>query len=529
MLTRFTLLMFTAFAFSFSFFEASAQCPANAADLADGGTFSGDCTINSGGNVLTITGNVTWTSGRLTIDGGGNDGDVTLNGGTFTIQNGATLDLDDGEMNINAGASMNVDAGGSLEMENGGSDLVVNGGTLVMNGTLLVDRDVDILNSANVTFGTGSTITIGDDLDIDNATLTIDGSGSIGDNLRATNGANVTIDSNADIDVFDFVSIDDSDMIINGAIQSTDNNDLFLEGNSNLTINDPANVTFTDLEVEDDGGTATIIVNGGTLTLTDEIDFNNSTDNDAIIINGGTVDVQGDIDIGGTSNTTITVNGGGTLLAESVDGVAVTDPADLPVNIDIVGGVFESNGVSLPVELTHFSGSLIEDDQVVLIEWVTLSELDNFGFYVERSIDGKVFEEIGFVDGNGTSIIEKTYQFIDDQMIISSYYRLRQVDFDGAFELSHLIYVSSIIEVETAIELYPNPMSDVVRLGGMVDELYTVELYNQSGKRLFFIEKISLLNFESTLNSVLQREGSGLFLLKFSNPGHSEVIRLVKQ
>jgi hypothetical protein len=66
---------------------------------------------------------------------------------------------------------------------------------------------------------------------------------------------------------------------------------------------------------------------------------------------------------------------------------------------------------SLPVELTSFNGRNTERGN--LLNWSTSSEEQNDGFEVQKSMDGKSFEEIGFVKGNGTSLSNHTYDFLD--------------------------------------------------------------------------------------------------------------------
>src|SRR5688572_28927701 len=80
-----------------------AQCPANEADLANGGTFSGTCSIGVGTNVI-ITGAVIWSSGTLTLTV--NDGDIIINsGGSLTINGGTVqaIDNNNGDLVVNSG------------------------------------------------------------------------------------------------------------------------------------------------------------------------------------------------------------------------------------------------------------------------------------------------------------------------------------------------------------------------------------------------------------------------------------------
>ncbi|MEL7145966.1 MAG: T9SS type A sorting domain-containing protein, partial [Bacteroidota bacterium] len=111
--------------------------------------------------------------------------------------------------------------------------------------------------------------------------------------------------------------------------------------------------------------------------------------------------------------------------------------------------------VSLPVELVFFNGSF--DGEEVLLSWRTASELDNDYFEIEKSIDGSEFYAIGVVEGNGTTNETINYGFVDSNPLDGiNYYRMRQVDFDGAFEYSNVISVVASF-TEFGFDVYPNP------------------------------------------------------------------------
>jgi len=115
----------------------------------------------------------------------------------------------------------------------------------------------------------------------------------------------------------------------------------------------------------------------------------------------------------------------------------------------------------LPVELTFFRGKSLGTTN--LLEWQTASEKNNAYFEIERSTDGRSFEKIGEVEGNGTTLEISNYQFIDENPSAINYYRLRQVDFDGQFEYSSLITIANKIEHKD-ISIYPNPFYDYLNI-----------------------------------------------------------------
>ena len=103
---------------------------------------------------------------------------------------------------------------------------------------------------------------------------------------------------------------------------------------------------------------------------------------------------------------------------------------------------FSGTGILLPVELGDISG--IHTGREVYLEWTTLSERNNDYFTVQRTLDGKTFEDIGTVFGNGTTTESTDYAFIDVAPYSgTSYYRVKQVDYNGDFEYSELVSASS--------------------------------------------------------------------------------------
>jgi len=91
----------------------------------------------------------------------------------------------------------------------------------------------------------------------------------------------------------------------------------------------------------------------------------------------------------------------------------------------------------LPVTLTSFAA--VAKENAVALQWATASEKDNKEFVVERSHNGFQFEEITVVAGHGSTFIAQNYSATDVSPLTgTTYYRLKQVDYDGKFEYSNL-------------------------------------------------------------------------------------------
>jgi len=111
---------------------------------------------------------------------------------------------------------------------------------------------------------------------------------------------------------------------------------------------------------------------------------------------------------------------------------------------------------ALPVALITFKGQRVNANLVTL-NWETSTETNNAGFDIERSLTTNNFEKVGFVDGGENSAGAKKYQFPDRNSSESvSYYRLKQLDYDGKFEYSRIIAVNGFREQLTLASI-PNP------------------------------------------------------------------------
>ncbi len=116
------------------------------------------------------------------------------------------------------------------------------------------------------------------------------------------------------------------------------------------------------------------------------------------------------------------------------------------------------NNTSLPVELIQFFVTPV-NNAYFLLNWETASELNNAGFYVQRSTNGVDFENIGWVAGNGTVNNISTYSFTDRGVLpnIRYYYRLLQLDINQDFKYSNIL--SGMLKGSdfNVVSIQPNP------------------------------------------------------------------------
>lgn len=139
--------------------------------------------------------------------------------------------------------------------------------------------------------------------------------------------------------------------------------------------------------------------------------------------------------------------------------VAFTSSGNQSDEIETAG--FDAS--ALPVDLMYFNASL-KNSYAELI-WATAMEENNSHFEIQRSLDGQNFEKIAEEPGNGNSMNIIKYQYQDVNIPTQDdpiYYRLKQVDFDGAFEYSPIVYVKS--GEEHMANVYPNPAIDFINV-----------------------------------------------------------------
>ncbi|MFT6166656.1 MAG: hypothetical protein ACJASF_001349 [Vicingaceae bacterium] len=159
----------------------------------------------------------------------------------------------------------------------------------------------------------------------------------------------------------------------------------------------------------------------------------------------------------------------------------------------------------LPVKLLSFTGKC--NNQSVLLEWSTASEINNDYFLVQRSTDGTNWQPVTRVDGNNSiSTSLKKYSFIDlKQQNAISYYRLKQTDFNGTFEYSGIISQNTCSKKVAEVVIYPNPVSETLNLSfdGDKSQVLSLSIYNVMGKMVYYSELYqSKIVFENKLNGI---------------------------
>ncbi len=140
-------------------------------------------------------------------------------------------------------------------------------------------------------------------------------------------------------------------------------------------------------------------------------------------------------------------------------------------------------GVVLPVSFTHIEAQ--REGANALVTWGTASEINNQGFDIERSADGKTFTRIGYqrslaIGGNSNDKLE--YSFTDTKPLPGlNQYRLKQLDKDGKTTYSKIVQV--IFDGAGNVKVFPNP-AGTSKVNVEATGVQSIEVYTLTGQRL---------------------------------------------
>ncbi|MEN8194050.1 MAG: T9SS type A sorting domain-containing protein [Bacteroidota bacterium] len=157
----------------------------------------------------------------------------------------------------------------------------------------------------------------------------------------------------------------------------------------------------------------------------------------------------------------------------------------------------------IPVELTDFTAQTIEETKVRL-NWQTATEVNNYGFDVERKVtstslsmsegflsraESRKWKKIGFVEGHGNSYSPKHYSFDDNNIVGGSRftYRLKQIDIDGTYKYSDEIYLVILPLQNKLFQNYPNPFNPTTKIMFALTEpqKIAIKIYNALGELVY--------------------------------------------
>jgi endoglucanase len=174
----------------------------------------------------------------------------------------------------------------------------------------------------------------------------------------------------------------------------------------------------------------------------------------------------------------------------------------------------------LPVGLLSFSGK--KKDDKIKLSWITTDEKDIKGFSIQKSENGNQYHDIGFVEAKKYSG-QNSYDFFDEQVLKKNYYRLKQIDKNGASTLSQVI----LIEGETQpIKIYPNPAAEKVYLHSP-EIISSVSIMDINGKEILTTKPEG--NPGEAFELPLDIFSNGIYMIKITTASRVVVEKLIVQ
>ncbi len=193
-------------------------------------------------------------------------------------------------------------------------------------------------------------------------------------------------------------------------------------------------------------------------------------------------------------------------------------------------GIILNTGNPLPIELLSFTGEALANGNQLY--WTTATETNNAYFTVEQSADAVAFEQVTTVNGAGNSTSPLHYTAFDPHPYPgTTYYRLKQTDFNGNFVYSSMIAIVRSAGENVTYRIYPNPASDLVHLD--IDVAANDQLFVQIIDCLGHVIRAENFSLSKGANSKTLSIGmldAGLYMVKIQvyNAAFSDISRVLK-
>ena len=426
---------------------------------------------------ITVTQDLTFTQGagfNILSEGHLNSSkNITINytTGTYNIASGGTLTFD--ELTHNA-SGITIYAEGSIF----GTKMTLN--SHFQSSGKITLSDILIKASSNVVLSNSDLNLSGDLQVIEGGSLTASATPIyIAGNFYRSGGGALSI-SDSSVDIIGYMDLGTSNQLPFDGVLMNIGSYLKVSGGATMQIDGNSNVTVT-----------------GNINLLGSGSIHG--------INDGGILAFGSISITGGGSCVQCVSG-------SCDYPTGTTPPS-PFDLSTCAG----SGL-LPVEFLYFTAESKANDTE--LNWATASEIDNDYFIVQQSADGKTWNDLTEIFGQGTTTQTTSYQYTDSERYNTtvSYYRLIQVDFDGTENYSDIVVVNRQLDNdpvnEINIEVFPNPATDHFTLKIMNEDLQpNIQLRDMIGQPV----SIQVSN-NGTLNHVILPAGltSGTYFLVVS-------------
>ncbi|MBL4753206.1 MAG: T9SS type A sorting domain-containing protein, partial [Flavobacteriales bacterium] len=190
-------------------------------------------------------------------------------------------------------------------------------------------------------------------------------------------------------------------------------------------------------------------------------------------------------------------------------------------------------GAPLPIDLISFDAKYNKNTADVDLTWVTASETNNDYFTIEKSQDATDFDIVVTEPGAGNSNVILTYKTIDPAPYLNtSFYRLKQTDYDGQYKYSNMVAVK--ITPKEKLRIWPNPVADILSISFASEATtasvkeesgYTISIYDTQGQ---LVKRGNHDSDKSELKINVSELSEGLYVLEISREGQIHKVQFTK-
>lgn len=204
-------------------------------------------------------------------------------------------------------------------------------------------------------------------------------------------------------------------------------------------------------------------------------------------------------------------------------------------------GLIDAPDPSLPVELVSFTAAVRHD--AVILNWQTATEVNNYGFEVERrasdvlhleSVEHLAWTKVGFVEGSGTTNAPKAYSYVDANATGKVAYRLKQIDRDGKIEYSQEVEVmiTQTPKLFALMQNYPNPFNPATTIAFSIPQAgnITLKVFDALGREVSTLvnEVKDAGNYTVWFNGASLSSGIYFYTIKSGNYTATKKLVLMK-
>lgn len=194
------------------------------------------------------------------------------------------------------------------------------------------------------------------------------------------------------------------------------------------------------------------------------------------------------------------------------------------VKISNIKAIYQTS--TLPVSLTSFTAKT--EANGIRLNWKTASELNNDHFDILRSTDGKMFNTLTSVSGNGTTSKLNNYSYLDNAPESgTNYYQLSQVDKDGTATKSNVIAVTSDLSGQQAFTLNVNGNTLNASFEASTNGTATINIHDLSGRSVF-AKSVTAQKGSNNISLQTPSFNTGIYVATLTQNGNSKSIKFVK-